>query len=189
MRVGTEPEIDWYFDSRSDVVRAHDAIGELKRAQDAERRAVYDTREAERLKREEKKRIELDEKRKSYEYEDDNFIIRLPKDGNEIVREGSVQRICIGGYVSRHSTGGTNLFFLRRKSEPETPFYAIEMNNVKSIIQIHGCCNRWLGNNPEAIPTVIRWLRKNKIHCDEKILTCASTGYGATANYVPMPVV
>lgn len=189
LNMGTHPEIDWYFDSRSDVVRAHDAIGELKRAQDAERRAVYDTREAERLKREEKKRIELDEKRKSYEYEDDNFIIRLPKDGNEIVREGSIQRICIGGYVSRHSTGGTNLFFLRRKSEPETPFYAIEMNNTKSIIQIHGCCNRWLGNNPEAIPTVIRWLRKNKIHCDEKILTCASTGYGATAEYVPMPVV
>lgn len=189
LNVGTKPDIDWYFASRSDVVRAHDAIDALKRAQDAERRAVWDKREAERLKREEERRKKIDEDRKVYEYEDDNFIIRLPKDGNEIVREGSLQHICIGGYVSRHSTGNTNLFFLRKKNEPDMPFYAIEMNNGNSIIQIHGFGNRWLGNNPEAIPTVIRWLRKNKIHCDEKILTCASTGYGATANYVPMPVV
>lgn len=189
LNLGTKPEIDWYFDSRSDVVRVHDAISELKRAQDAERRAAWDAREAERLKREEKKRLEIDEKRKGYEYEEDDYIIRLPKDGNEIVREGNLQRICIGGYVSRHSTGGTNLFFLRKKSDPDMPFYAIEMNNANQIIQIHGFGNRWLGNNPEAIPTVIRWLRKNGIKCDEKILTCASTGYGATANYVPMPVV
>lgn len=189
LNMGTQPEIDWYFDSRSDVVRAHDAIGELKRAQDAERRAIYDAREAERLKREEKKRIEIDEKRKSYEYEDENYIIRLPKDGNEIVREGSLQRICIGGYVSRHSTGGTNLFFLRKKADETMPFYAIEMDNTKHVIQIHGYCNKWLGNNPEVIPTVIRWLRKNGIKCDDKILTCASTGYSETANYVPMPVV
>lgn len=189
LNLGTQPEIDWYFDSYSDVIRVHDAIGELKRAQDAERRAVWDARESERLKREEEKRKKMDEKRKEYEYEDESFIIRLPENGSEIVREGNLQRICIGGYVSRHSTGGTNLFFIRRKSEPTIPFYAIEMNNQKEIIQIHGCCNKWLGNNPEVIPTVVRWLRKNKIKCDQKILTCASTGYGATSNYVAMPVV
>lgn len=189
LNVGTKPDIDWYFASRSDVVRAHDAIDALKRAQDAERRAMWDKKEAERLKREEERRKKIDENRKSYEYEEENYIIRLPKDGNEIVREGSLQHICIGGYVSRHSTGGTNLFFLRKKNDPDMPFYAIEMNNAKQIIQIHGFGNRWLGNNPEVIPTVIRWLRKNKIKCDDKILTCASTGYGATANYVPMPVV
>lgn len=189
LNLGTQPEVDWYFDSYSDVIRLHDAIGELKRAQDAERRAVWDARESERLKKEEEKRKKRDEERKKYEYEDDNYIIRLPEDGNEIVREGNLQRICIGGYVSRHSTGGTNLFFIRRKSDPATPFYAIEMNNSKDIIQIHGYCNKWLGNNPEVIPTVVRWLRKNGIKCNEKILTCASTGYGATNNYVKMPVV
>ena len=189
LELGTQPEVDWYFDSYSDVVRLHDAIGELKRAQDAERRALYDAREAERLKKEEEKRKKLDEERKKYEYEDDNYIIRLPENGNEIVREGNLQRICIGGYVSRHSTGGTNLFFIRKKSDPTMPFYAIEMNNGKDIIQIHGYCNKWLGNDPEVIPTVVRWLRKNKIKCDQKILTCSSTGYCATPNYVAMPVV
>ena len=189
LALDTMPDVDWYFDSYSDLVRVHDAITELKRAQDAERRARWDISERERLEREEKKREELDKQRKEYEYEDDDYIIRLPKTLAEIVNEGSVQRICIGGYTSRHATGGTNLFFLRKKSDEDTPFYAIEMSNSKVIVQIHGYCNQWLGNDPDAIPTVVRWLRKNGIKCDEKIRTCKAKGYGSTNDYVVMPVV
>ena len=189
LNTGTQPEINWYFDSYSDLIRAHDAIDELKRAQDAERRAMWDMEAAKRRQKEEEKRIKLDQERKKYEYEDDNYVIRLPKDANEIIREGDMQRICIGGYTSRHALGQTNLFFLRRKNNPDAPFYAIEMDTTKKIVQIHGYCNRWLGNNPEAIPTVVRWLRNNGIKCDNKILTCTATGYGSTNNYVVMPVV
>lgn len=182
-------ETDWCFNDVSDALRLHDAVIEIKRVRDEERRALYNLHEAERRKREEKKRIELDKVRKCYEYEDDNYIIRLPKDSTEIIREGSMQHICIGGYTTRHAIGDTNLFFLREKSRPEYPFYAIEMSNNKSIIQIHGFGNRWLGNNPEAIPTVIRWLRKNNISCDKAKLTCKSTGYGQRNEYVDMPIV
>ena len=190
LEFGTAPEIDWFFDSYSDVVRAHDAFTEMRRLQDAERRARYNQADAERMKKEEEKRIKVDEKRKEFEYEDDNFIIRLPKDGKEITTEGIAQHICIGGYVGRHSNGETNLFFLRKKSAPDIPFYAIEMTNAKTINQIHGFGNKWLGNDPEAIPTVVRWLRNNRIKCDEKILTCTATGYGCHgANYIHMPVV
>ena len=189
LNAGTQPEVNWYFDSYSDVVRAHDAIDELRRLQNEERRAIWNKADAERRKKEEEKRIKMDKERKQYEYEDDTYIIRLPKDGNEIIKEGNVQRICIGGYVTRHSLAQTNLFFIRKKSEPDAPFYAIEMNNDKRVVQIHGYCNSWLGNHPEVIPTVVRWLRKNEIYCDEKILTCKAKGYGMTNAYVPMPVV
>lgn len=189
LNYGTQPEINWYFNNYSDIVRAHDSIEELKRAQDAERRALLDKDAAERRKKEEEKRAKVDAERKKYEYEDDEYIIRLPKDLNEIVAEGSKQRICIGGYTTRHAYGETNLFFLRRKSEPTIPFYAIEMNNSNSIVQIHGYCNAWLGNNPEAIPTVVRWMRKNGIKCDQKILTCKAKGYCSVNDYVQMPVV
>jgi hypothetical protein len=186
---GDRPEIDWIFDSYSDLVRAHDVLIELKNEEYRARQAYWSMAEAERLKKDEEKRKEVDEKRKCYEYEEDEFIIRLPKSVNEIVSEGSHQRICIGGYTTRHSKGETNLFFLRRKDDEDTPFYAIEMNNDKRIVQIHGFGNKWLGCNPEAIPTVIRWLRKNGIKCDDKILTCKATGYGARNDYVPMPIV
>ena len=186
---GTEPIIDWIFDSYSDVVRIHDALTELKNEQDRELQAYWNMAEAERRRKDEEKRKETDEQRKCYEYEDEEFIIRLPKTVNEIVNEGTTQRICIGGYTTRHSKGETNLFFLRRKDDEDTPFYAIEMNNNKSIVQIHGFGNKWLGNNPEAIPTVIRWLRKNDIKCVDSILTCKAKGYGGCNDYVPMPVV
>jgi hypothetical protein len=183
------PAIDWIFEDYSDIVRAHDALVALKAEQDRERRALYDKEYAERLRKEDEKRKKVDEVRKHYEYEDENFIIRLPRDVNEIVDEGTTQSICIGGYTTRHSLGETNLFFLRQKSRPNVPFYAIEMNNNKQIVQIHGLCNRWLGNNPEAIPTVIRWLRRNGIKCHDNILTCMSTGYSSRPIYVEMPVV
>lgn len=186
---GTQPEIDWYFPDISDATRAHNAIIELKRIQDAERRALWDKEEAERLKKEDERRKKVDEERKQYEYEDEEYIIRLPKDLAEIISEGHTQHICIGGYTGSHATGQTNLFFLRKKSEPDTPFYAIEMTNGKYINQIHGFGNKWLGNDPDAIPTVIRWLRKHDIRCEEAKLTCKATGYHSCNEYVPMPVV
>ena len=182
------PEINWYFDSYSDAVRAHDALIAIQRIQQRERMALYSMEYAERLKKEDEMRQKIDEGRKHYEYEDDNFIIRLPLENNEIISEGSDQHICISNYVNSHSTGHTNLFFLRHKDAPNTPFYAIEMRD-NSIIQIHGFGNKWLGNNPEAIPTVVRWLRKHNITCDQHILTCTATGYRSTNSHIPMPVV
>ena len=189
LEYGTAPDIDWYFDDVSDLVRAHNAVTELHGLQMAERRARYSVAEAERNKQNEDKRAKIDEKRKEYEYEDEMYIIRLPKDLAEIVKEGSVQRICIGGYTSSHANGNTNLFFLRKKDNEDAPFYAIEMDNQKNIRQIHGFGNKWLGNDPDAIPTVVRWLRKNGITCDEKILTCKAQGYGRVNDYIAMPIV
>lgn len=183
------PTINWYFDDISDVTRAHDAFVALYNEQEAERRALYNLAEAERRKEEDKKRAELDKKRKEYEFEDGDYIIRLPKNVLEIIEEGSKQRICIGGYTTRHSLGQTNLFFLRKKAEEDKPFYAIEMDTHKNIVQIHGFGNKWLGNNPDAIPTVIRWCRKHDIRCDKTILTCNSTGYCGNRSCVEMPTV
>lgn len=189
LNAGTAPEIDWYFDDVSDLVRVHDALTELKRAQLAERRARWTMADEERRKKDEEKLKKVDESRKELEYEDDTYIIRLPKDLTEIVQEGSTQHICIGSYTSRHANGETNLFFLRKKDSESVPFYAIEMDNQKNVRQIHGFGNKWLGNDPDAIPTVVRWLRKNGIKCDEKILTCKAHGYGRVNDYVAMPVV
>lgn len=187
--LNAKPEIDWMWDSASDVVRTHDVLTELMNAQRAEQRRIYDMEEAERAKALDEKRAKIDEKRKKYEYEDEDYIIRLPKNGQEIISEGSIQRICIGGYVNRHADGSTNLFFLRKKEEEGVPFYAIEVDNSKRVVQIHGYCNRWLGCEPDAIPTVIRWLRENEIYCSDDILTCKATGYGRVSDYVEMPVV
>ena len=176
----TRPEINWVFADAAEAARTHDALDALRRQQ-------YSMSQAERLSRHSAQCAKVDEERKVYEYEDEQFIIRLPRTLAEIVIEGQKQRICIGGYAETHAKGNTNLFFLRKKSAPDEPFFAIEMKNDKHIQQIHGSCNKWLGCNPEAIPTVMRWLRKNNIRCATTILTCAATGYGRTNTYVELP--
>lgn len=181
--------IDFNFKCESDLLRAHDIIVNLYNEQQAERRAMWDMQEAERRKKDQECLEKTDAERKIYEYSDDKFEIRLPKDVAEIITEGSTQRICIGGYTYNHSHGLTNLFFLRDKNEPDKPFYAIEMNNDKSIVQIHGFGNKWIGNNPEAIPTVIRWLRKHDIKCAANILRESSSGYSSRGQYIDLPIV
>ena len=58
------PTIDWNFDSYSDIVRAHDALEEIRRREEAARRSWYSMNAAERLKKEEEMRKKVDETRK-----------------------------------------------------------------------------------------------------------------------------
>lgn len=135
--------------------------------------------------------------RKTLEFEDKDYLIRLPVDKNEIVKEGMELHHCVGGYAERHETGDTTIMFLRKKSEPDKPFYTIEVGievltdtvSELRVIQAHSFGNKWLGNDPEAIPTVVRWLRQNGIECDRAILTSTSTQYGMGRNFIKMPEV
>ena len=93
--------------------------------------------------------------RKTLEFEDKDYLIRLPVDKNEIIKEGMELHHCVGSYAERHETGDTTIMFLRKKSEPDKPFYTIEVGievltdtvSELRISQIHGFGNRWLGND------------------------------------------
>ena len=171
-----------------ELVRAHDAAMEIRRIEMEERRRLSAMRQEERNKELEKKMEKLDKERAKLNYEEDDFIIRLPEKLSEIAMEGNALRHCVGGYTDRHAMGNTTILFLRRKSEPDKSFYTIEVNR-NNIIQIHGFGNRWLGCNPEAIPTVARWLKKNGIHCTDQILRSKATGYCGNSDLVPMPAI
>lgn len=185
------PNTDVYaIKSYEELVRLHDTCVELKRLQDAERRRLYDMAEAERHAILEKKMAKLDEERSKFNYSDADFTIRLPERLSEIVNEGSVLRHCVGGYTQSHAEGHTTIMFLRRNDDPTTSFYTIEIRNDNNIQQIHGFGNKWLGNNPEAIPTVMRWLRDNNLYCSDEILLSTSTGYcSGNAPLVAKPII
>jgi len=174
--------------SYEELVRLHDTCVEIVRIETEERRRLWNMQEAERKKVLEKKMKKLDEERIKLNYDEDNFIIRLPENLAEIVNEGSSLHHCVGGYTNSHASGDTTILFLRRRTNPTVPFYTIEVCNGR-VCQIHGFGNKWLGNDPDAIPTVVRWLRKHNIQCSAAILTCTAIGYGQTNSYVPMPVV
>lgn len=179
----------WECKEYNEIIRLHNACVEIRNMEVAEQRRLWDMQEAERQKKLEEKMKTLNKERIKMNYEDDEFIIRLPHTLAEIVNEGSVLHHCVGGYTTNHAQGSCTIMFLRRKSDPDTSFYTIEVSSSNTISQIHGRYNKWLGNDPDAIPTVVRWLRKNNITCSNDILTCKSVGYGKTNEYVTMPQV
>lgn len=183
--------------SVSELQRLHDLYSTMSNEQFRQRQAMYaeETRKTEERRQKENK-IKL-EFRQQLNYEDENYLIRLPVDGNEIQQEGLTLHHCVGGYAYSHESGATTIMFLRKKSEPDKPFYTIEVEIGLAdgkvaglrIKQIHGFGNRYLGNDPEAIPTVVRWLRKNSIQCQENILTSVSTQYYIGSKFIKMPEV
>jgi hypothetical protein len=185
------PNVDIYnIKTYSELVRLHDTCIELKRLEDEERRRLYDMEEAERHALLEKKMAKLDEERNRFNYSDADFTIRLPEKLSEIVNEGSSLRHCVGGYTRNHAEGHTTIMFLRRNDDPTTSFYTIEIGNNDNIVQIHGFGNKWLGNNPEAIPTVMRWIKENNLHCTDEILLSTATGYwSGNAKLVEKPII
>lgn len=75
------------------------------------------------------------------------LILIVPKSGDEIRNEGAKLHHCVGGYVERVAKGETNIFFVRKTEEPETPYYTMEWNN-NHIVQCRGSHN--CGMTPEV---------------------------------------
>ena len=169
----------------SDIMRIHDALIEIDVRQREEREARYNEQRRKELEERMKtfKRIQKDRIAK-YEYEDKDFCIRMPKEPTDLIREGSYLHHCVGGYVNNHASGETDIIFLRRKEAEDTPFYTIEIRNDR-VIQIHGAYNRWLGNNPEAIPFVYEWLEQLGVSYDKKLLLNRATGYSSSRENLP----
>lgn len=154
-----------------DLSFMHDQYVEIGNAKEAKR-----TLNLEKWNKLNEKRIEL------FEREDDNFKIIVPRNPEDVSREGALLNHCVGGYINSIASGSKTILFLRRKEEPDKPFYTIEVND-SIVIQIHGLKNKWLGNNSEAIQFVINWLKEVKIYCSAKILFNLGQGYvGSSQN-------
>lgn len=186
--LNNKPDMDLaHFKSTSDLNRMHDALVELKVVEDMERAARYSEQKKKELERYQKDFEKLQKDRiEKYEYttDQDSFVIRVPHELYEITKEGMALGHCVGGYVNRHASGETNIIFLRKKAEENKPFYTIEIRG-NSVIQIHGRHNRWLGNDPEAIPFMYRYLKQLGVHFDPKMLLNCGAGYSASATYLP----
>lgn len=82
--------------------------------------------------------------RKQFTYSNGQYCIRPAKTNREIVREGQKLHICVGNgrYASQMERGTVYILFLRKKEDPDTPFYTIEITPEFKIIQRHGKYNK-----------------------------------------------
>lgn len=181
-QIDNKPDIDLHrFNDFHGLEIIHDALVEIKTQEDAARQARWN----------EAQRIKLENQRKGFEKlqkerverfnaESDKYLIRVPNELEEITKEGLALHHCVGGYLGTHASGGTNIIFLRKKEDPDTPFYTIEVDVMGRVVQIHGSHNKWLGNDPEAIPFVWKWINDRHLDCSKKILLNLGAGYGAS---------
>lgn len=72
-----------------------------------------------------------------YTFNEDGYVIRPFESISEIITEGQVQNICVGGsnYTNKYMAGQTNLFCLREVNSPKTPFCTVEVSTQGKLIQ------------------------------------------------------
>ncbi len=170
------PDFKLYELNPEQIIRAHDILVGLSNDERAKQTLIKQKTQQERLDKINKKRQEKFEFLNDADYD---YIIITPKKPVDVVNEGAYLHHCVGGYVEEVCNGSTNILFLRSKTAPDKPFYTIEVNNQNRLIQVHGACNKWIGNDPKAIPFLVDWLRQAKITFDKNILLCTALGYSA----------
>ena len=104
--------------------------------------------------------------RKRLEYESGSLILVQPESIDEIANEGKTLCHCVGGYAERHAKGITNILFLRRKSEPDKPFYTVEVSRELKVMQCYGYKNNKAGNDK---PPEIEAFEKDYQHYLEEL--------------------
>ena len=78
-----------------------------------------------------------------YGVEDEECFIRAPRDAVEIIREGHAMHHCVAGerYTEKMVRGESYILFIRKKAEPEKPWYTMEMKSDHTVIQVRGFAN------------------------------------------------
>lgn len=136
--------------------RTIDALAEARRQEELEK-----TREVQEVFNKRLKKLERD-----FDFESSGLLIRPARSHTELIDEGSALHHCVASYAKKHLSGQTVIFFIRKKNEPDKPFYTLEYNpRTESIVQCRGLHN--CGKTPEVEAFVDAWsgyIRNKKSH-------------------------
>ena len=179
---------DWHKEikeikSDNDLMNLHNRCVRIQNVLAARRRA-----NADQVDREEEANYVakfLPKLKKTYEYENEHFMIVVPKRRVDIVTEGECLHHCVAGYAVRHIRRTTTILFVRKKEAPDAPFYTIEVDVNNVVVQVHGMFNKWIGNDPDAARFVWHWAKDKGVRLDDRIVLNTGTGYVRSAKYLP----
>lgn len=94
---------------------------------------------------------------KEFEYTNNEYIISAPLLVTDLIEEGTVLNHCVGSYMESVSNGNEYILFLRKKSDPDIPYFTINITPRRTIRQIHG------KNNCNVPPELVSFIEKWKI--------------------------
>ena len=141
-RLGKDLSDEMVYRPRQLKRRHSEAVEEIRKIEMIERMKYQeeaDGREAEKMREKYPGAEEaLEEIRSRYEYQNEDYIITVPKKLLDIVKEGTALHHCAGSserYFERIMQRETYICFLRRKTEPDIPYYTIEVEPGGTIRQ------------------------------------------------------
>lgn len=104
-----------------------------------------------------------------YTFSSGNLCIRPIASIREMITEGKTNHNCVATYIESYAKGCTDIFVIRRKDDPDTPYYTIEIKNGV-IIQ---CRTRYNMNAPEEsdVAQFIRLFQKVKLQAKDREVT------------------
>lgn len=100
-------------------------------------------------------------KASKYDYSNDEYYIKACEKLVELLLEGTTLHHCVGSYVDSVSEGKEYILFLRKVSEPDTPYFTVDVTPNGYVRQIHGLHNCNIDKNVK--PFVEAWAKKFKL--------------------------
>ena len=100
---------------------------------------------------------------KEYEWEKDGLFIRPIGSLKELVEEGSKLKHCVARYAKSYAEGSRKLFCIRRQSDPDTPYYTLELGKEDNLVQYRGYRNDAENKyqpQEEVRKFVAQWMKK-----------------------------
>lgn len=77
---------------------------------------------------------------KKYSFTTEELFIRPAQSSLELIAEGNYLNHCVSRYAKQYAAGATDILFIRKTTEPDKPYYTLEICKDK-IIQVRGMKN------------------------------------------------
>lgn len=77
-------------------------------------------------------------------------MARVAASAEELIAEGDALHHCVGTYADKHAKGQCTIILIRKQSEPDKPYYTMELSARGTIVQVRGDHNRGMTKDVEA---------------------------------------
>lgn len=137
--------------------KAHEKVSALYRTELKRRSEVENEKKIKEKEKQDEILREYAQELQEYSYEAGELLIRPAGSFKEFVVEGDLLHHCIAGYYEDMTKKRNAIFFIRKKSEPDNPYYTLELKD-KKVNQCRGLRNCGMTDDVKAF--VDKWYKK-----------------------------
>lgn len=102
-------------------------------------------------------------KESALSFENEDFIIKIPTTPQEFVAEGDAMRNCVGSWgLNRVKDRDSRIVFVRKRSDPDTPYVDCQIYNSGSIGQFYKA-----GNHTPTEENIKKFKQEFQLHLNE----------------------